>query len=70
MNNHAWVTDVLDDLKTYLELNDQPAVMAAVAFAGELAEMELGRTQDDTSEPVSPAPVAPSGQRLCLVRSA
>jgi hypothetical protein len=65
MHNHAWVTDVLEDLRAYLELNDQPNVMAAVAVAGQIAETEFGGTQNATAETISLEPADP---RLRLVR--
>jgi hypothetical protein len=44
---HAWILDVLADLKTYAEGNDLPAIALAAAETLKVAKVELAVMQSD-----------------------
>jgi hypothetical protein len=50
---HAWILDVLTDLRTYAAANDLPAIAAAAAQSLEVAEAEcaIAREIDDDRVP-------------------
>ena len=43
---HAWILDVLTDLRTYAEANDLPAIAVAATQSLEVAEAELASAQN------------------------
>ena len=43
---HAWILDVLTDLRTYAEANDLPAIAVAAAQTLAVAEAELASLQN------------------------
>ena len=48
---HAWILDVLADLRTYADANDLPAISVAAAQSLEVARLELAAILKASSNP-------------------
>ncbi|MBC7674799.1 MAG: hypothetical protein H7173_01900 [Rhodoferax sp.] len=47
---HAWILDVLADLRTYAEANQLPAIAVAAAQSLEVAELEIAAAQNSDGD--------------------
>ena len=55
---HRWVLDVLNDLQSYAEINDLPAIAAAAAQTLAIAEAEISAELSDEGDGLQDATAA------------
>ena len=49
---HSWILDVLNDLQSYAQINDLPAIAAAAAQILTIAEAEIAAAHSDDLDTV------------------
>ena len=49
---HSWILDVLNDLQSYAQMNDLPAIAAAAAQILTIAEVEIAAAHSDDRDTV------------------